>query len=95
MQRYRLSASGSGAWQPGDEVAAREQLQVLAAEATLLSRMTPRPMPSAPCARVRISAECEARAGEPPDESPEPVGVPQGQRRGQGALARYVPSAPG
>ena len=47
--------SVSRAWQRGDEAVAREQLQVLAAEATLLSRMTPLPMPSTLNARVRIS----------------------------------------
>jgi len=48
----------AAAGQQGDE-AAREQLQVLAAEATLLSRMTLLPIPSTLTSRVRISAECE------------------------------------
>jgi hypothetical protein len=51
----RVHAVGR-AWQQGDEAAAREQLQVLAAEATLLSRMTPLPMPSTLNA-VQIRAE--------------------------------------
>jgi len=72
MQRYRLSASGSGAWQPGDEVAAREQLPVLAAEATLLSWDDPAADASA------LNAGADQRpvppGGKPPEQSPEPAG---------------------
>ena len=57
----RVSAVGR-ALQQGYEAAAREQLQVLAAEATLLSRITSLPDASALNSRVRISAEPGARA---------------------------------
>jgi len=46
----RVHAVGQ-AWRQGDEAAAREQLQVLAAEATLLSRMAPAAAASALNAR--------------------------------------------
>ena len=68
------------AWQQRDEAAAREQLQVLAAEATLLSRMTPLPMPSTLNSPVQVRAERD------------PEGVPLRARRKRPEASRGVGS---
>jgi hypothetical protein len=47
------------AWRAEDEAAARAELQALATEATLLSRMAPLPLGSSRSRRLRIAAESD------------------------------------